>query len=165
MESTSAERDVLSELTLGQGASAEEVDAMARWNWGAHGPTEAEVEASRAALVSWGESQVLLVGRIGGKPVGFVRLQRSCLGRSDTWLLDQVTVEEGMRRRGVATHMLRVALREHVRASRVLSMLQPDNTASLALHMKVNFVVAGSLYLRDGDLRVLLLHHRDCEYE
>jgi L-amino acid N-acyltransferase YncA len=42
-------------------------------------------------------------------------------------------------------------------ARRILSVVQPNNLPSLEMHAKFDFLTSGTLYLRENDLRLLLL--------
>jgi len=103
----------------------------------------------------------ILVAVIGNQQVGYLLWEETCLGRKDTWYLDQVVVRVQNRKQGIASELIKHLLgivKAHRTAKRVLSMVQPENSASINLHTKNGFQMSGSIYLRENDLRVLFIN-------
>jgi L-amino acid N-acyltransferase YncA len=55
------------------------------------------------------------------------------------------------------TYIIDFATTLPIPPKRILSMIQPDNVPSLSMHSKHGFLNSGTLYLRENDLRILLL--------
>lgn len=105
------------------------------------------------------DDSVIFLARIGDRVVGFTQLYPffSSVNASRTWILNDLFVDEGARRQGVASALLEAA-RQHGKASGATGLtLQTtrDNATAQALYAKHGWTRQTDFYWYDLELRAV----------
>jgi [ribosomal protein S18]-alanine N-acetyltransferase len=129
------------------------------------------LEQQAASAAHWSANEyerlvttgLVLVAEQGGRILGFV-----CAAIGNEWEIENVVVDSGFLRQGIADQLMRVLLEhsEKAAASRILLEVRESNQAARRLYEKHGFQEAGSRRnYYNNPLEDAILYERHCEPE